>query len=365
MLETINNSIFFYIIPFILALGMSLILTPLVKKLAVKWRLVDEQDEPRKQHPSGAVPLLGGWAVICSFLLVGSLAWAAGWLTDARIGNLQILAVFIGAVIIAIGGLLDDKYRLKAWQQFVWPTAAALVAVGLGVKVGYVTNPFLSGTGPYGRSLFYFGPALGMVFSFLWLLGMMYTVKFLDGLDGLVTGIGAIGSVILFTVSLFWDVPLSGTSVMALILTGSLLGFLPFNWHPAKIFLGESSLFIGFMLGVLSIISGAKLATALLIIGIPILDVIWVILRRIFREKKSPFMADRKHLHFRLLDMGLSHRQVVVLLYFLTALFGTSSIFLQSQQKVLALAILIVVMLAIVVIILKRYREKSLNNSYE
>jgi len=264
MFEALNSSIMFYIVPFIMALVFALIFTPLIKKLATKWQLFDQPDNERKVHEK-PTPLLGGWAVILSCLAAGFIAWSQGWLTDIRIDDQKILAVLIGTVLIAIGGYLDDKFGLKPWQQIIWPFLAAVVVVGMGIKVGFVTNPFEAGVGPYGRSLLYFVPAAGAVFSFLWLMGMMYTVKFLDGLDGLVAGVGTIGAVILFFVSLFWDVPLSGTSVLALILTGSLLGFLVFNWHPAKIFLGESSLFVGFMLGILAIISGGKIATALII----------------------------------------------------------------------------------------------------
>ena len=163
---------------------------------------------------------------------------------------------------------------------------------------------------------------------------MIYTTKFLDGLDGLVSGIGTLGALILFIVSLFWDVPMSATSVLCLILAGALLGFLKYNFYPAKIFLGEAgSTFIGFMLGVLAIISGAKIATALLIMGIPVLDVIWVIIRRLISHKHF-YAGDRKHFHFRLLDAGLSHRQAVLFLYALTLIFGSSSLFLQSQDKI-------------------------------
>lgn len=358
MFDSLNNSIGFYVVPFIMALIFSLIFTPLIKQLARHWRLFDRPDSQRKVHKQ-STPLLGGWAVILSCLLAGLIAWSQGWLTDIRIDDQKILAILIGAILIAIGGFLDDKFSLKPWQQIIWPILAAVVVVSMGVKVGFVTNPFEAGTGPYGRSLLYFAPAAGIVFSFLWLLGMMYTVKFLDGLDGLVAGVGTIGAIILFLVSLFWDVPLSGTSVIALILAGALIGFLPFNWHPAKVFLGESSLFVGFMLGILSIISGGKLATALLIIGIPVLDVVWVVFRRVFREHRSPFQADRKHLHHRLFDIGLSHRQVVLLFYLITVLFGTSSIFLQSQQKVAALAVLIVFMLFLAYVIVKRYKRQS------
>jgi len=190
-------------------------------------------------------------------------------------------------------------------------------------------------------------------------MGMMYTTKFLDGLDGLVSGVAVIGSIILFLVSLFWDVPLSGTSILCLILGGSSLGFLIWNFHPAKIFLGEGgSTFLGFMLGVLAIISGAKIATALLVMGLPILDVIWVIVRRIFREKKSPFLADKKHLHFRLLDAGLNQRQVVLLLYLLTLLFGATAIFQQTFGKLIALGILVIVMLGLAWWVIYRYKQK-------
>lgn len=189
---------------------------------------------------------------------------------------------------------------------------------------------------------------------------MMYTTKFLDGLDGLVSGIGAIGAIILFIVSLFWDVPQSGTSILALILAGSCLGFLRYNWHPAKIFLGESgSVFIGFMLAVLAIISGAKIATALLIMGIPMLDVAWVILRRIFKEHKSPFAGDAKHLHFRLLQVGFSHRRAVLFLYLLVIIFGTSSLFLQSQYKIVALGILLVMMIILASSLVLTYKKKK------
>ncbi|MFH1890955.1 MAG: MraY family glycosyltransferase, partial [Candidatus Kuenenbacteria bacterium] len=286
-------------------------------------------------------------------------SWALGWLSDGRITIQQILAIIFGGLVIIIVGFLDDKYDLRT-KSFLGPFVGATLAVALGVAIKYITNPFIAGTGPYGMSLLYFSPFIGPIFSFLWLLGMMYTTKFLDGLDGLVSGIGAIGAIILFIVSLFWDVAQSSTSIMCLILAGSCLGFLRFNWHPARIFLGESgSVFIGFMLGVLSIISGGKIATALLIMGIPILDVLWVIFRRIFKEKKSPFSGDGKHLHFRLLDTGFSHRGAVLFLYFLTLVFGASSLFLQSQNKVIALAVLGIVMIVLAAVLIKKCDQNS------
>lgn len=341
---------------------LAVFLTPFIKKLAWKFKIIDYPIEGRKIHKQPTA-LLGGVAVFLSFLVVLGVAWLAGWLDDGIITSSQILGIVIGGCVLVIGGILDDKYNLKPWQSFLFPIVAVIVAVACGIAVKYITNPFISGTGPYNRALFYFSwvdlkiISFAGLFSFLWILGMIYTTKFLDGLDGLVSGIGTIGAIILFVVSLFWDVPMSGTSVLCLILAGSLLGFLIYNFHPAKIFLGEAGCtFVGFMLGVLSIISGGKLATALLIMGIPILDAVWTILRRIFSGKHI-YEGDRKHLHFRLLDVGLSHRQTVLFLYLLTLIFGLSSLFLQSQYKIIALGVLVIVMIILAVILVVKYRK--------
>ncbi len=359
----LSSSLLIYIIPFIFSLILAIFLTPLIKKLAWRLDVVDKPGLSRKIHPR-PTPLLGGVAIFLSFLIVLLVSWAVGWLNDGIIKNSQVMAIILGGLILVIGGALDDKFNLKPWQSFLFPIVAVLVTITLGIGVKYVTNPFISGTGPFGRALFYFDwvdlkiISFGALFSFFWLLGLIYTTKFLDGLDGLVSGIGAIGAIILFIVSLFWDVAMSGTSILCLILAGSLLGFLIFNFHPAKIFLGEGgATFVGFMLGVLSIISGGKIATALLIMGIPILDVVWIIFRRIFTGHHV-YEADRKHLHFRLLDVGLSQRQTVLSLYLLTLIFGISSLFLQSQYKVVALGVLAVVMLAIVLVLMVRYKKK-------
>jgi UDP-GlcNAc:undecaprenyl-phosphate GlcNAc-1-phosphate transferase len=216
-----------------------------------------------------------------------------------------------------------------------------------GIEIKYVTNPA-------GGIINITSPVISMVIVFLWLLGMTYTTKLLDGLDGLVAGITFIASIILFSVSLFWDINMSGTSILCLILAGSSLGFLFFNFYPARIFLGEGgSTFLGFMLGVLAIISGAKIATALLIMGLPILDVVWVIARRLFKEKHSLALADKKHLHFRLLASGLNQRQTVLLMYFLTLLFGSIAVFQKTIGKIIALAVLTAVMFILALLVVR------------
>lgn len=327
-----------YLLPLAGAFIISLILTYLIRQLALRIKIVDYPSLPRKIHEQ-PVPLLGGWAIYLTFLLLSVVFYQAGLLLDGKIQPAQIIGFLLGGGVLMVGGFLDDKYRLKPQIQIIFPILAAALAVFSGISISYVTNP-LGGVLQLNQTLI--APSI----VFLWLMGMMYTTKFLDGLDGLASGVSVIGSLILFLVSLFWDVPLSGTSILCLILAGSAMGFLIWNTHPAKIFLGESgSLFLGYALGVLAVISGAKIATALLIMGIPILDVAWVIIRRVFKEKKSAFVGDAKHLHFRLLDAGLNQRQAVLFLYLLTLLFGAISLFQQTIGKLISLLILSGIML--------------------
>ncbi len=341
-----------YLLPLVGSFLISLILTYLIRRLALKLKIVDYPSSPRKIHDH-PVPMLGGWAIYLTFLLLTVVFYQAGLLADGKIQLTQIVGFLIGGAILMVGGALDDKYRLKPLVQFIFPVLASVAVILSGITISYVTNP-LGGVLQLNQTL------IAPILVFAWLLGMMYTTKFLDGLDGLVSGVAIIGSLILFLVSLFWDVPLSGTSILCLILAGSALGFLIWNFYPAKIFLGESgSLFLGFALGVLAIISGAKIATALLIMGIPILDVAWVILRRIIKEKKSAFVGDSRHLHFRLLDAGLNHRQAVLFLYLLTLVFGAASLFQQTIGKLISLLILAGVMLLLAWWVINRYKKRS------
>lgn len=342
-----------YLTPLGIAFFLALSFTLLIKKLAVKLKIVDFPN-PRKIHQK-PTPLLGGVAIFLAFSLTMIIFWYFGYIEDIKISSVYILSILISGLILIIGGVLDDVYNLKPWQQIIWPIISILIIVVIGIKVEYVTNPL--------GGVLKFPYYLGLIFAFFWLLGMIYTTKVLDGLDGLVVGITAIGSIIIFIVSLDWDIPSSGTSFLALILAGSVLGFLVFNWHPAKIFLGESgSVFCGFMLGILAIISGSKIATALLIMGIPILDVLWVIIRRIW-QKKSPTEADRKHLHFRLLDIGLNQKQAVIFLYTLTTAFGVASLFLHSKGKVIALFILALFMVFLALSLVLIYKSKTKNET--
>jgi len=337
-----------YLLPLTIAVVFSLSFTPLIKKLAVNLNIVD-RPKKIKIHKK-PTPLLGGLAIFLSFTLTTLIFWQLGYIKDVKINDAYITAILAGGLILMAGGYFDDRYNLKPYKQIIFPILAIITILFAGIRVQYITNPL--------GGILELGLNLGILISFFWILGMTYTTKFLDGLDGLAAGITTIGSIIIFIVSLYWDVPSSGTSILALILAGSCLGFLVFNWHPAKIFLGEGgSVFCGFMLGILAIISGSKIATALLIMGIPILDVLWVIIQRIW-HKKSPAKGDRFHLHYRLLEIGFSHQQAVIFLYLITAAFGVTSLFLHSTGKIMALAILAVFMIILAFSILIIYNKK-------
>lgn len=341
----------------LISFGLAVVLTPVMGWLAQRWQAIDDPTSaPQRKRHTRPTPLLGGLAII----LVANAVW--WWLIPSHAGlndvtTKALWGILLASIVIALSGSLDDRFTLSPKRQLWSAILAVLIMVAAGVGVHFITNPFggvivlnrvqwtlfiWHGT-PYHLTLW------ADLFAFAWLLGAMYTTKILDGLDGLVSGFGVIGSLIVFLLTLRPEVSQPGVAIMALSLAGACLGFLVWNWHPAKIFLGESgSLFIGFTLGVLSIVSGGKIATALLILGLPMLDLLWVIFQRLRRHAAPLQTADRSHLHFRLLDAGLSVRQTVALLYAVTAIFGLSTLFVTGKTKVYVLAMLFLLMAGLV-----------------
>jgi UDP-GlcNAc:undecaprenyl-phosphate GlcNAc-1-phosphate transferase len=335
----------FYWLIFLAALSLTAILTAAVRKIALAFKIVDQAgvapESNRKIHV-GAVPLLGGAAIFAAYFLF--LFLFADRFLHGDLGLRQLVGFFLGALIIIIGGFLDDKYNLPPQAQIIFPLLAVVAVILGGVQIAKITNPFGGVINLGTLSL------VGSLLIAVWLLGMMYTTKLLDGVDGLVTGVTAIGGFIIFLFTLTTRYYQPNIAFAALLLTAVCLGFLIFNWHPAKIFLGEGgSLLLGFILGVLAIISGGKIAIALLVMGIPILDVAWTILRRLLSGRNPFRFADQKHLHHRLLALGLSQRQTVLIFYALSLIFGLSGLFLQSRGKFWALVGLLLVMLVLVI----------------
>ncbi len=324
---------------FLAATILSFILSLLVRRGALFLKITDCPDGVRKLHHKETA-LLGGVAIFLTFFII--LFFARSQILS---GDLEIhhwLGFFAGALILMIGGFLDDKYNLAPHWQIIFPVLAALAPIVGGVDITKMSNPFGG---------FIIIPAvLSAVFIVLWLLGMMYTTKLLDGVDGLVSGLGLIGSLVIFLFTSTTQYSQPDIAIAALIFSGACLGFLILNFNPAKIFLGEGgSLLIGYVLGVLAVISGGKIAIALLIMGLPILDVFWTIIRRLLKGRNPFRFADRQHLHHRLLDLGLSSRQTVAVFYVFAAVFGLSGLFLQSRGKLFALLILLVIMLLLII----------------
>jgi len=342
------------------AVAAAALLTPLVGRVAAKYRVMDFPDEARKMH-GRPIPLMGGVAVFVALAAAVALALLMGWLPGPYIKWKYVIGIVCASFILIVGGVIDDKYRLKPARQIVWPILAALVIISSGVGVKFITNPFggqlqldrYSFTVLWWGGIPYRLTLIADIFTLCWLLGMTYTTKFLDGLDGLVSGIAAIGALVIAAVSLMKEVSQPDTAILALIVAGAFAGFLIFNFHPARIFLGEGgSTLAGFLLGTLAITSGGKIATTLLVLGLPLFDAALVILRRLVWYRRSPAVGDRSHLHFRLLDLGLSHRQAVLFYYFIAAAFGMSTLFLSGWEKVVALGVLasiLAVMVAAVV----------------
>ncbi|HTX86699.1 MAG TPA: MraY family glycosyltransferase [Candidatus Nanoarchaeia archaeon] len=327
-----------YFFPAAAALLLSLLFTYLVLALALKTKVIDRPDGKRKFHEK-PVPLLGGLAIFAAFFLIlflfhdrlilGILTYRQWWW------------FFAGAACLMVGGFLDDKFNLKPSRQIVWPLAAIACVLAGQIGIGKITNPF--------GGFLYFSALTSAIFTVIWLLAMMYTTKLLDGLDGLVTGISGIGGLIifLFTVSSKYYQP--DIAFAAIVFAAACLGFLFFNWYPAKIFLGEGgSLLLGYILGVLAIISGGKIAIALLVLGLPLLDFIWTIIRRLYAGKNPFRTADRAHLHYRLLDLGIGQRKTVLIFYGFSLLFGLGALFLQSLGKLIAVAVLFFAMIILI-----------------
>lgn len=361
-----------YIFPFFLSFIFGLLITPFVIWLARKYNVIDHPNNERKIHRKN-IPLMGGLAI---FLAVnGALAvyyYFSNQLFDGSFKPKNLIGILIAGTILMIGGILDDKFNLKPKLQLLFPLLAIMSIIVSGIGIDWVANPFNSqelwrldesvtilfwfqGL-PYKLTLF------ADIFTLIWLMAMMYTTKLLDGLDGLVSGLAVIGSLFIFLASLVVENPQYNVALLALIFAGAVLAFWLFNFNPAKVFLGEGgSLYIGFMLGVLSIISGSKVAITLIIMGIPLLDMFWTIVRRLMEHKNPLTSADKKHLHHRFLAAGFSVKQTSLILYIISLILGVSALLLQQYNYgylVVGLAVLLFFML-ITGYLYKITKEKS------
>jgi len=344
---------FILLISFLLTLAF----TPLSAALGDRLGLVDRPGGRRSHR--GIVPRTGGLALFGAFTLTVLLILlaprilpadvAAQWLpprNDPNEGR-RLAALLAGGVFCALAGLLDDRFHFSVLPQYAIQLFAALIALAGLIFIKHVNNPFAPGLffGPQGFPWWIVGPL-----TIFWFMGMMNTVNFLDGLSGLVTGVTALLCAIL-AAHMLWraNPPQASVAVLPVALLGAALGFLPANFR-GRIFMGSSgSYFLGFALAALGIIGGARLATVLLVLGLPALDVAWLIYSR-WRRGVSPGQGGRDHLHFRLLDIGLRERTIVLVYWLFSAVFGALTLFLDDRlYKLIALLGLGVVGLAVLI----------------
>lgn len=326
-----------YLKPFLIALISSLVFTKAFVLFGGKYKLYDKIKE-NKIHQKN-IARFGGAAMIVSFLVAIFLSG------DLVFDNLK-WGMVISCIVILLFGFYDDLKNLSWKQQLLGQIIVVLIMIYAGLQVDYIANPF-GGAEFRLDALRYsvFGieySVFGSLFILCWIIGFMNVMNWLDGLDGLAGGVGLIGAITLFFLSISDLVNQPPLGIISIAAAGAVLGFLFFNFHPAKIFMGTSgSMFLGFILAVLAIFSGGKIATALLIMGFPILDAAWVITQRI-RAGESVFKGDTRHLHYRLLQNGWPQRKVVLSIYLICFSFSVSAILFQSLGKFLALAFLFI-----------------------
>jgi UDP-GlcNAc:undecaprenyl-phosphate GlcNAc-1-phosphate transferase len=325
------------LIPLAAAFGVALLATPGVARLARRAGIVDRPSE-RGVSIRADIPLLGGLAVAAG-LAVG-LGVASATVTGFE-STQRLVGALLGALLILALGVWDDRRGLGARSKFTVQVLAAMLAVGAGLRISYVTEPTT-------RTLLELPEWLGWVVSVLWIVGVTNAINLIDGLDGLATGVGAIICATL-TVLAWQGGHIVGVCV-GIGLLGGLLGFLPWNFPPARIFLGDTgALFVGFTLAVLAL-EGYRQLTLLpfvvpvLVLAVPILDTAISIVRRI-RIHAPIFSADRHHMHHRLLESRGSTRAAVLQVYFLSACFSLIALSFTQLQGAVALACLVAVVL--------------------
>ncbi|MBO5180266.1 MAG: UDP-N-acetylglucosamine 2-epimerase (non-hydrolyzing), partial [Clostridia bacterium] len=348
------------VMAFVIACVAAAIITPFTIRLAFRVGAIDVPKDDRKIH-SKAMPRIGGLAFIAGFAISTFVMFVCCEIDKTiNLVDVNLLGFFAGAFVIVATGLLDDIKGIKPIFKLVGQLLAATCVVLSGIRIGYIEIPFLE---MYGLS-----ELLSIIVTIGWIVGVTNAINLIDGLDGLATGVSAISVVSLLAIFLLngaADIPL----ILVAALLGSLIGFLPYNFNPAKTFMGDvGSNFLGYTLATISMLGMAKTYTAMaivlpvIVLALPIFDTLFAIIRRVL-SGKSIMQADRGHLHHRLLDLGLSQRQAVLVLYAITALFGVFAIVLMKSSiwKIIAFVGIIAILMMLETRNVAISKRKTLN----
>jgi UDP-GlcNAc:undecaprenyl-phosphate/decaprenyl-phosphate GlcNAc-1-phosphate transferase len=319
------NRYAFIALSFFAALVLALLLTPLVKICAIKLNIVDKPNE-RKVHKV-PIPVGGGVAIYLSFFITLMSAMAlyhfSGHIFTGRDLSIVISLALAGSLILVVG-LIDDIRNMPPKVKLACQILIILLIIPFGVTINFLSHPR--------GDIIYLPRWLSIALTLFWIAGIMNAVNLLDGLDGLLAGVSSISAILFLFVSL-----IKGQYFIALImaiLAGSTLGFLRYNFNPAQLFMGDTgSLFLGMTFAILSVVGALKGTTTValfvpvFIMGLPILDTLWAIVRRA-KNRQPIFKADRGHIHHKLLGLGLSQRQVVLVIYAINICFGLIGLYL-------------------------------------
>ncbi|MEE0740874.1 MAG: MraY family glycosyltransferase [Emergencia sp.] len=307
---------------FVTAFVLALVFSPIAIKIAPKIGAIDIPKDGRRMHTK-AMPRFGGLAIFVG--TTASLAIFGG-------NNDKIVPVIIGGTLIYILGVVDDLKNLNAKIKFGCQLLVAILMYSMGLQIKFITDYF-------GDGVLHFGSALCFIVTVLWIVGITNTINLIDGLDGLAAGTAAVSSLCIAYVAYIHgnEYGMMVVCLAMLALAGSCLGFLPFNFYPAKIFMGDGgSLFLGFMIAVLSVVGPLKRSTIIavvvpvIVLGIPIFDTFFAILRRAVNHR--PIMeADKGHLHHRLMASGYGQRRAVLMLYGISAIMGMAAVLVSRE----------------------------------
>ncbi len=337
------------ILPVILAMGVALIIsfiaTPLVKKLAYKVGAVDVPKDNRRMHDH-PIPRMGGLAIF-----IGCVASILLFADMTR----PLQGILLGACLIVAVGVVDDAHPLGAGVKFILQIVAALIAVWHGVIIQTIANPLFFGDNPYWN----FG-VWAVPITVIWIVAVTNSVNLIDGLDGLADGVSTIGAFTMLIIALLMgDLEIA---VITAALVGACVGFIPYNRNPAKIFMGDTgSTFLGFMLATVSVIGLFKLYAMIsfivpfIILGFPIFDTVSAFTRRILKGQ-NPMKADRSHTHHKLIDMGMNQKQAVATLYLVAGVLGLCAVMIVTSGYIkVILSIVALVGVAFTVARIARY----------
>ena len=334
------------LLAFAVSLLVAYVMTPPVKRFAEKVGAIDVPKDNRRVHDH-PIPRMGGLAIFIGFVL--SLIFFVPMST-------KVLGLLVGSVIIAVMGGVDDIVSLNPWVKLAGQIVAALVAIRCGLVFDVISNPNIFAEETYIEIGW-----LSIPLTMLWIVGCTNAVNLIDGLDGLAVGVSAISSMTMLIVSLFVSEPV--VSIILAALTGACLGFMPYNLNPAKIFMGDvGSQLLGFVLSTASIMGLFKLHAIitffvpLLALALPLADTIFAFFRRILHGQ-SPFKADKGHFHHRLLAMGLNQKQVVAVLYGISAVLGLLAVLMAGDSMAVKIICLVAAFIISLVIWLKVFKN--------